>query len=202
MVWFCSRAEPSHRQHRRSASCQGHSQPEEHPVHDHRAARPSVFHRLELHSKEQSPVDSYRFSCRHLCHCPEVPRRPVLDSHHQHLHLEGARFQQRHRGILREAPQAVHGRYAEEGFVHIEQGRKKSGKVWRLQKNSVYLQTNLRLKTKIMTDNVLFTRETFLAAMRREKKRKQEWEDKMNKKLDDLQEQIKLVNDSHLYDLA
>ena len=82
------------------------------------------------------------------------------------------------------------------------EGRKKSGKVWRLQKNSVYLQADLRLKTKIMTDNVLFTRETFLAAMRREKKRKQEWEDKMNKKLDDLQEQIKLVNDSHLYDLA
>ena len=79
---------------------------------------------------------------------------------------------------------------------------KKPGKVWRLQKNSVYLQADLRLKTKIMTDNVLFTRETFLAAMRREKKRKQEWEDKMNKKLDDLQEQIKLVNDSHLYDLA
>lgn len=64
------------------------------------------------------------------------------------------------------------------------------------------MQTDLRLKTKIMTDNVLFTRENFLAAMRREKKRKQEWEDKMNKKLDDLQEQIKLVNDSHLYDLA
>ena len=53
------------------------------------------------------------------------------------------------------------------------------------------MQADLRLKTKIMTDNVLFTRETFLAAMRREKKRKQEWEDKMNKKLDDLQEQIK-----------
>lgn len=64
------------------------------------------------------------------------------------------------------------------------------------------MQADLRLKTKIMTDNILFTRETFLAAMRREKKRKQEWEDKMNKKLDDLQEQIKLVNDSHLYDLA
>ena len=64
------------------------------------------------------------------------------------------------------------------------------------------MQADLRLKTKIMKDNVLFTRETFLAAMRREKKRKQEWEDKMNKKLDDLQEQIKLVNDSHLYDLA
>lgn len=64
------------------------------------------------------------------------------------------------------------------------------------------MQADLRLKTKIMTDNVLFTRETFLTAMRREKKRKQEWEDKMNKKLDDLQEQIKLVNDSHLYDLA
>ena len=64
------------------------------------------------------------------------------------------------------------------------------------------MQADLRLKTKIMTDNVLFTSETFLAAMRREKKRKQEWEDKMNKKLDDLQEQIKLVNDSHLYDLA
>lgn len=54
------------------------------------------------------------------------------------------------------------------------------------------MQADLRLKTKIMTDNVLFTRENFLAAMRREKKRKQEWEDKMNKKLDDLQEQIKL----------
>ena len=64
------------------------------------------------------------------------------------------------------------------------------------------MQADLRLNTKIMTDNVLFTRETFLADMRREKKRKQEWEDKMNKKLDDLQEQIKLVNDSHLYDLA
>ena len=49
------------------------------------------------------------------------------------------------------------------------------------------MQTDLRLKTKIMTDNVLFTRETFLAAMRREKKRKQEWEDKMNKKIAMLQ---------------
>ena len=38
-----------------------------------------------------------------------------------------------------------------------------------------------------MTDNVLFTRETFLATMRREKKRKQEWEDKMNKKIAMLQ---------------
>ena len=46
------------------------------------------------------PFLSYRFSCRHLCHCPEVPRRSVLDSHHQHLHLEGSRLQQRHRGIL------------------------------------------------------------------------------------------------------
>ena len=64
------------------------------------------------------------------------------------------------------------------------------------------MQADLRLKTKIMTDNVLFAIENFWAAMRREKKRKQEWEDKMNKKLDDLQEQIKLVNDSHLYDLA
>lgn len=39
-----------------------------------------------------------------------------------------------------------------------------------------------------MAKDVLFTRETFLAAMRREKKRKQEWEEKMNKNLDDLQE--------------
>ena len=53
-----------------------------------------------------------------------------------------------------------------------------------------------------MAKDVLFTRETFLAAMRREKKRKQEWEEKMNKKLDDLQEKIKLANDSHIYDLA
>ena len=41
-----------------------------------------------------------------------------------------------------------------------------------------------------MAKDILFTRETFLAAMRREKKRKQEWEEKMNKKLDDLQEKI------------
>ena len=53
-----------------------------------------------------------------------------------------------------------------------------------------------------MANNILFTRETFLAAMRREKKRKQEWEKKMNKKLDDLQEQIKLANNSHFYDMA
>lgn len=53
-----------------------------------------------------------------------------------------------------------------------------------------------------MAKDILFTRETFLAAMRREKKRKQEWEEKMNKKLDDLQEKIKLANDSHIYDLA
>lgn len=39
-----------------------------------------------------------------------------------------------------------------------------------------------------MAKDVLLTRETFLAAMRREKKRKQEWEEKMNKNLDDLQE--------------
>ena len=32
-----------------------------------------------------------------------------------------------------------------------------------------------------MAKDILFTRETFLAAMRREKKRKQEWEEKMNK---------------------
>ena len=44
-----------------------------------------------------------------------------------------------------------------------------------------------------MAKDILFTRETFLAAMRREKKRKQEWEEKMNKKLDDLQEKIKLL---------
>ena len=86
------------------------------------------FHRLELHSKEQSSVDSYRFSCRHLRHCPEVPRRPVLDSHHQHLHLEGSRLQQRLHGILREAPQTVHGRYAEEGFVHIVKEEKSQEK--------------------------------------------------------------------------
>jgi len=53
-----------------------------------------------------------------------------------------------------------------------------------------------------MAKNILFTRETFLSAMRREKKRKQEWECKMNKRLDDLQEKIKLANDSHIYDLA
>ena len=53
-----------------------------------------------------------------------------------------------------------------------------------------------------MAKDILFTRETFLAAMRREKKRKQEWEEKMNKKLDDLQEKIKLANDSYIYDLA
>lgn len=53
-----------------------------------------------------------------------------------------------------------------------------------------------------MANNILFTRETFLAAMRREKKRKQEWESKMNKRLDDLQEKIKCANDSHIYDLA
>ena len=53
-----------------------------------------------------------------------------------------------------------------------------------------------------MAKDILFTRETFVAAMRREKKRKQEWEEKMNKKLDDLQEKIKLANDSHIYDLA
>ena len=53
-----------------------------------------------------------------------------------------------------------------------------------------------------MAKDILFTRETFLAAMRREKKRKQEWEEKMNKKLDDLQEKIKLANDSPIYDLA
>ena len=29
------------------------------------------------------------------------------------------------------------------------EGRKKSGKVWRLQKNSVYLQADLRLKTRL-----------------------------------------------------
>lgn len=39
-----------------------------------------------------------------------------------------------------------------------------------------------------MGNKILFTRETFLAAMRREKKRRQEWENRMNKKLDDLQE--------------
>lgn len=53
-----------------------------------------------------------------------------------------------------------------------------------------------------MAKNILFTRETFLSAMRREKKRKQEWESKMNKRLDDLQEKIKLANDSHIYDLV
>lgn len=53
-----------------------------------------------------------------------------------------------------------------------------------------------------MADNVLFTRETFLTAMRREKKRKQEWENKMNKKLDEIQDKIKAVNESHIYDLT
>lgn len=42
-----------------------------------------------------------------------------------------------------------------------------------------------------MADKILFTRETFLAAMRREKKRKQEWEQRMNAKLDELEKQIK-----------
>lgn len=53
-----------------------------------------------------------------------------------------------------------------------------------------------------MENKILFTRETFLAAMRREKKRRQEWENRMNKKLDDLQEKIKLANESHIYDFA
>lgn len=57
-------------------------------------------------------------------------------------------------------------------------------------------------KLNIMANDILFTRDTFLAAMRREKKRKQEWEERMNKKLDDLQEKIKLANDSHIYDLT
>ena len=57
-------------------------------------------------------------------------------------------------------------------------------------------------KDKTMADNVLFTRETFLTAMRREKKRKQEWESKMNKKLDEIQDKIKAVNESHIYDLT
>lgn len=60
----------------------------------------------------------------------------------------------------------------------------------------------MNLNIDNMAKDILFTRETFLAAMRREKKRKQEWEEKMNKKLDDLQEKIKLANDSHIYDLA
>ena len=52
-----------------------------------------------------------------------------------------------------------------------------------------------------MTNNVLFTRDTFLAAMRREKKLKKEWEERMNKKLDSMQEKIKQATDSHIYDL-
>ena len=65
----------------------------------------------------------------------------------------------------------------------------------------MYFCKNIQ-KDKTMTDNVLFTRETFLTAMRREKKRKQEWESKMNKKLDEIQDKIKAVNESHIYDLT
>lgn len=53
-----------------------------------------------------------------------------------------------------------------------------------------------------MSGKILFTRDTFLAAMRREKKRKKEWEHRMNDKLDDLQKQIKLAKESHKYELA
>ena len=53
-----------------------------------------------------------------------------------------------------------------------------------------------------MADKILFTRETFLAAMRREKKRKQEWEQRMNAKLDELEKQIKQAKDSHRYELS
>lgn len=53
-----------------------------------------------------------------------------------------------------------------------------------------------------MSGKILFTRDTFLAAMRREKKRKQEWEARMNKKLDSLQEQIKLAKESHKYEIV
>lgn len=53
-----------------------------------------------------------------------------------------------------------------------------------------------------MSGKILFTKDTFLTAMRREKKRKQEWEERMNKKLDDLQEQLKLAKESHKYEIV
>ncbi len=53
-----------------------------------------------------------------------------------------------------------------------------------------------------MANKVLFTRETFLEAMRREKKRKKEWEERMNKELDGMQEQMHLAKESHAYDFA
>ena len=53
-----------------------------------------------------------------------------------------------------------------------------------------------------MTDNKLFTRESFINAMRREKLRKQEWEKSMNEKLDTLQQMMQAASDSHHYDMV
>ena len=53
-----------------------------------------------------------------------------------------------------------------------------------------------------MAKKQVFTRESFIRSMRREKERKKEWEDRMNKKLDEMEKRIRLAKESRYLDLA
>ena len=120
--WLGSRAEQAHRQHRRNATRKGHPFATEREVYDNRATQPRLLHRLELHAaaKEQQALDSHWFARRHLCPRLEISRRPVLDSHHEHVDLEGPRFQQRHHGFLRKAQKEIYGNHATKRLVCIK----------------------------------------------------------------------------------
>ena len=50
--------------------------------------------------------------------------------------------------------------------------------------------------------NTLFTRETFIQAMRREKQRKKEWEEQMNNMLDRMQEQINQADKTKYFEFV
>ena len=63
-------------------------------------ARPPILHRLELHTKERTSPDPNRITCRNLCPDSEIRRRTMLDSHHQHIDMEGPWLLQRLDGFL------------------------------------------------------------------------------------------------------
>ena len=53
-----------------------------------------------------------------------------------------------------------------------------------------------------MNNNTLFSRETFIQAMRREKQRKKEWEKQMNDMLDRMQEQINQADKTKYFEFV
>lgn len=53
-----------------------------------------------------------------------------------------------------------------------------------------------------MKNSALFSRETFIQAMRKEKQRKKEWEEQMNDMLDRMQEQIHQADKTKYFELV